>query len=306
LNTKEPCILCGALIKQTAPVVISPWIRNLGIKKRTSQFLNCEKCNFGFFSYRYDAPEMGKIYSGYRNETYFRIRNNWEPWYSKSYNSNHDSAKWIHSRKLGIEQFLVTFIGESKLRIADVGGDAGQFIPDLASKKYVVDPSRKPSAYGVESVTDFEDLPEVDLIIYAHVLEHVSDPVLEVSMLFSKASKVYIEVPYGVPRITPSRRSMIRFLRKILRSLHPFLWKNETRPSTGRSVKSEDTLTQSEHLNFFSEEAIEQLSLRVSAKVEIRRAQIETPDYMKAEVLQCLLFKIMEPEVTLVPTVEEK
>jgi hypothetical protein len=293
-------------IEITAPAVISPWIRNLGIKKRTSKFLKCNKCNFGFFSYRYDALEMGKIYSGYRNETYFRFRNNWEPWYSQSYNSNHDSADWIHSRKVGIEEFLFPFIGISNLRIADVGGDAGQFIPDLASKKFVVDPSRKPSLSDVESVADIKDLPEVDLIIYAHVLEHVSDPVLEVSTLFSKASKVYIEVPYGVPRITQSRRSIIRFLRKILRSLHPFLWRNETRPSTGRSVKSEDTLTQSEHLNFFSEEAMEQLSLRVSAKVEIRRAQIETPDYMKAEVLQCLLFKVKEPEVTLVPTVEEK
>ena len=249
---------------------------------------------------------MTRIYSGYRNETYFRVRNNWEPWYSQSYNSNHDSADWIRSRKVGIEEFLIPFIGKSKLRIADVGGDTGQFIPELASKKFVVDPSRKPSFSGVESIADFEDLPEVDLIIYAHVLEHVTDPILEVSKLLSKASKVYIEVPYGVPRITPSRKSMFRFLKKILRSLHPLLWKNETRPSSGRSVKIEGILTQSEHLNFFSEEAMEQLSLRVNATVIISKAEIETPDNMKAVVLQCLLFKMNEPEVALEPTVEEK
>jgi len=298
--------LCRAEIRETAPAVVSPWIRSLGIKKRTSQFLKCDKCNFGFFSYRYDSHEMTRIYSGYRNETYFRVRNNWEPWYSQSYNSNHDSADWIRSRKVGIEEFLIPFIGKSKLRIADVGGDTGQFIPELASKKFVVDPSRKPSFSGVESIADFEDLPEVDLIIYAHVLEHVTDPILEVSKLLSKASKVYIEVPYGVPRITPSRKSMFRFLKKILRSLHPLLWKNETRPSSGRSVKIEGILTQSEHLNFFSEEAMEQLSLRVNATVIISKAEIETPDNMKAVVLQCLLFKMNEPEVALEPTVEEK
>jgi hypothetical protein len=289
-----------------APAVISPWIRDLGVKKRISQFLKCNECNFGFFSYRYNSQEMGRIYSGYRNETYFRIRNNWEPWYSQSYNSNHDSTDWIRSRKAGIEYFLVPLIGESKLRIADVGGDAGQFIPELASEKFVVDPSRKPSVSGVQSIPDFKDLPEVDLIIYAHVLEHVTDPVLEVRALLSKASKVYIEVPYGVPRITPSRKSTIRFFKKVFRSSHPFFWRNQTRPSSGRSVRIEETLTQSEHLNFFSEEAIEQLALRVSARVVIQRAQIETPDYMKAEVLQCLLFKVNVPEVPLALTVQEK
>lgn len=306
MKNKDKCVLCGARTTGKAPVVISPWIRDLGIKKRTSRFLKCNECDFGFFSYRYSAQEMSKIYSGYRNEAYLKVRNNWEPWYSESYNSNHDSTNWIHSRKVGIEKFLIPIIGETELTIADIGGDTGQFIPDFASKKFVVDPSSKIPVSGVESVIDFRDLPEVDLIIYAHVLEHVADPVLEINTLFLKASKVYIEVPFGVPRITPSRRSKIRFFKKVLRTLHPLFWKNQTRPSSGRSGNSQDTLTQSEHLNFFSEEAIKQLSFRVSAKVEIQRAQIETPDYMKAEVLQCLLIKLNESEVPLLPTMGEK
>jgi hypothetical protein len=297
LKAQVKCVLCGARTSRSAPAVISPWIRDLGIKKKTSRFLKCVECDFGFFSYRYNAQEMSKIYSGYRNEKYLQIRNNWEPWYSDSYNSNHDSPNWIHSRKIGIEQFLIPIIGESVSSIADIGGDSGQFIPDFASRKFVIDPSRKTATAGVESVIDFKDLPDVDLILYAHVLEHVADPVLEINTLFAKTPRVYIEVPLGVPRITKRRRSYLRYLEKLLRSFLPILWRNETRPSSGRTGNNQSILTQSEHINFFSEKAMNQLSKRVNARIKIRIAEIETPDYMKAEVLQCLLIKLHEPSV---------
>jgi hypothetical protein len=286
------CIFCGEKCATSAPAVVSPWIRQLGIRKRRSHFFHCQSCEFGFFSYRYNPKEMNLIYSGYRGQKYLKVRTRWEPWYSDLYNSNHDSFEWVESRKSSIEKFLIPRIGKSDLSIADIGGDSGQFIPDFASSKYVVDPSKKEPVAGVVSVTELEDLPKVDLIIYAHVLEHVADPVAEINTLFSKSNRIYIEVPFGVPRITKSRKSYAELFKTLIKSLSPKLWKDVTQPATGRSIVGEATLTQSEHLNFFTEQSIRVLSNIVGgALMEVHKTQIETPDYKKAEVLQCLLVK---------------
>jgi hypothetical protein len=286
------CILCGEWCAKSAPAVVSPWIRELGIRKRRSTFFECKPCEFGFFSYRYDPMEMGLIYNGYRGQKYFKARTRWEPWYSDLYNSNHDSLDWVESRKFSIEKFLIPLIGKSNLKIADIGGDSGQFIPDFATGKFVVDPSKKVPVSGVISVTEIEDLPKVDLIIYAHVLEHVTDPVAELRTLFSKSKRVYIEVPFGIPIITKSRKSYIKLFKTLLKSLNPKLWKGATQPATGRSIAGQLTLTQSEHINFFSEHSMRVLSNIVGARIELHRTEIETPDYKKAEVLQCLFVKL--------------
>ena len=254
------CIFCGEKCSTSAPAVVSPWIRELGIRKRRSHFFHCQSCEFGFFSYRYDSKEMASIYGGYRGQKYLKVRARWEPWYSDLYNSNHDSFEWVESRKSAIEKFLIPHIGKSDVSIADIGGDSGQFIPNFASSKYVVDPSRKVPVAGVVSVTELEDLPNVDLIIYAHVLEHVADPVAEINTLFSKSNRIYIEVPFGVPRITKSRKSYAELVKTLIKSLSPKFWKNATQPATGRSIVGESTLTQSEHLNFFTEHSMRVLS----------------------------------------------
>jgi hypothetical protein len=249
---------------------------------------------------------MAKIYSNYRGKRYFEIRSLWEPWYSNVYNSNHDSLDWIQSRKSAITQFITPRLDNPALRVADIGGDTGQFIPDFAILKYVVDPSGKKAAAGVTSISGMKDLPDVDLIIYAHVLEHVADPIAEIKILLSKASQIYVEVPFGVPEVTVSRKSRMKFYKTLLKSLSPSLWKGVTFPSTGRRNLSQGTLTQSEHLNFVSEESLLVLSKLVGARVEICKTQIETPDYSKADVLQCLFTVLEKPDVPLSTELEEK
>jgi len=194
----QVCIFCAKKCDVGAPAVISPWIRELGIDKRTSHYLKCEDCNLGFFTYRYNTEEMANIYSDYRGSRYFKIRSVWEPWYSNAYNSNHDSLDWVQSRKLAITKFITPRLVNPALRVADIGGDTGQFIPDFATLKYVVDPSGKNAAAGVTCISEMKDLPDVDLIIYAHVLEHVADPVAEIKALMSKVNQIYVEVPFGV------------------------------------------------------------------------------------------------------------
>jgi tetraacyldisaccharide 4'-kinase len=48
-----------------------------------------------------------------------------------------------------------------------------------------------------------------DLIILSHVLEHVANPIATLKELFSYSNTIYIEVPYGVPKISKKRNSKI-------------------------------------------------------------------------------------------------
>jgi hypothetical protein len=234
---------------------------------------------------------MSSIYRNYRGENYLAIRKKWEPWYSYTYNFNHDSQQWIDSRKNSISEFLqANKILDCEL-IIDVGGDRGQYIPDLAKQKIVFDISDKETSGGATRISEFKNLPFADLIIYAHVLEHVKNPIQEILSLFQKSNQIYIEVPYGVPIVNKVRKSKLRFLLHLISSGNPWLWRNKTAPATGRKVNSNKMITQSEHLTFFSEESMEKIASKLSASLKLKRSFISTPDLNEAEVLQCLLTK---------------
>lgn len=268
---------------------MSPWVRELGITERLSKYSLCENCGTGYFSKRYDDVEMSKIYENYRGERYLNIRSSWEPWYSHAYNSNHDSPEWINSRKKSLTDFLLSQ-GLSKCKsIVDVGGDRGQYIPDIAERKIVFDISGKTTLDGVERISDFEQLPHSDLIVYAHVLEHVTHPIEELRRLLEKTNAVYVEVPYGVPVINNHRKSKIRLLIHLASSFNRRIWRRRTIPATGRKVSSIKMLTQSEHLTFFTEASMIMVAKSLGTRIEMKKSFISTPDLNKAEVLQCLL-----------------
>jgi len=119
---------------------------------------------------------MESIYKDYRGEYYLSIRKKWEPWYSTDYNSNHDAKTWVENRKNAITEFLLSCELTNFTTIIDIGGDRGQYIPDIGVNRIVLDISDKETLPGISRVQEFSDLPNADLIIYAHVLEHVAEP----------------------------------------------------------------------------------------------------------------------------------
>jgi hypothetical protein len=291
------CVVCNSRCGEYVFAVISPWIRELGIKSSLSRYFLCDTCGTGFFTKRYNASEMSSIYTNYRATHYLNVRSKWEPWYTTSYNANHDSDNWINNRKDALEDFLNTFGSTSYTTIIDVGGDRGQYIPNLGTKRIVFDISSKDTVHGVIRITDFDELPTSDLVIYAHVLEHVADPFEEIKKLFSKSKNVYIEVPYGVPEINRSRRNKFKLLIHLACSQSQLLWGARTHASTGRKVNSTRMLTQSEHLTFFSEKSLRFLASRLGATVVIEKKSISTPDLSTGMVLQCLYS--LPPDATL-------
>jgi hypothetical protein len=283
------CPICSEPVSSNLIVVISPWIRELGVASRLSRYAICDSCGTGLFSKRYNSEEMTGIYKNYRGEKYLSIRSKWEPWYSSKYNSNHDSQEWIESRKSSLTNFLALNGITSCSSIVDVGGDRGQYIPDITKEKIVFDISEKSSSSDVTRYSSFDELPFSDLIIYAHVLEHVKNPLQELQLLFQKTNCLYVEVPYGVPIINKYRKSRLRLLLHLTSSFSKTLWRRTTSPATGREVISKKMIIQSEHLTFFCEESIERLALKLNAELVLQRTVISTPDLNAGEVIQCLL-----------------
>jgi hypothetical protein len=288
------CPLCGEAASFETFAVISPWIRELGIKARLSRYFVCRNCETGFFTKRYSENEMTDIYGEYRGVNYLRKRSKWEPWYTISYNSNHDSDQWIELRKKSLTEFLSRTQLDNCNVIVDVGGDRGQYIPDIASTKIVLELSEKVLCENVTRIKSIEDSPFADLFVYAHVLEHVSNPMQELEALFQKTNQVYVEVPFGIPEINKYQRSSSRLLLHLISSFIPKLWSKNARPATGRKVSTSKMLTQSEHLTFFSEKSFIVIAKILNANLVIERNTISTPDFSEGSVLQCLLTKRLD------------
>jgi hypothetical protein len=285
---QELCLVCLSGCSDYVFAVVSPWIRELGIRSVISKYYLCEKCNSGQFSKRYNNKEMELIYKDYRGGYYLSIRKKWEPWYSTDYNSNHDAKTWVENRKDAITEFLLSCELTDFTTIIDIGGDRGQYIPDIGENKIVLDISDKETLPGVSRVEEFRELPNADLIIYAHVLEHVAEPFTELKKLFSKSKYIYVEVPFGVPVINRHRKKMLNFIYHLITSTNKTLWHRNTSPSTGRAVPAKKMLTQSEHLTFFTEESMQAIADRLGAKVIIKKKSVSTPDLSAGLVLQCL------------------
>ena len=283
------CPVCGVPATLEAKAVVSPWIREFGLQRtRKSNYMHCQICDLGFFDYRYTSQEMSLIYSDYRGLKYTQVRNKWEPWYSFDFNSAHESVSWSEMRKKSLKLFLDKYLSSIPESIVDVGGDRGQYIPELGSKKlFVLEASNKSLLPGVERIQTLNDTSEVGLIVYSHVLEHVSDPLKELKELLEKSKFVYVEVPFGIPQITSARKSRLSYITKFVSAFYPPMWGKMTNPSTGR-ISGKGILTQGEHLNFFSVKSLETMGRVLNRSVQIEVNEIQTPDQATAKVIQCL------------------
>jgi hypothetical protein len=291
LIRKSICPICKSSVSDFAPVVISPWIRKLGVLGFVSSYFQCRNCNTGFFSKRYNQLEMKKIYGNYRGLVYVKIRSDWEPWYSGSYNKEHNSEVYVKSRKASLSKFLMKRVSTSLVTVIDVGGGAGEFIPDLAVNKIVLEVSDKDPIPGVIRFASLNECPQASLIIFSHVLEHVAEPQKELEQLFEKTNLLYVEVPFGVPEINSHRKNPVNFFMHLLSSFSKQAWRIQTEPATGRILSRQRMLTQSEHITFFTEKSIETLAAKLGAEVQVERNTIITPDNKEGTVLQCLFTK---------------
>lgn len=257
------CPLCSGQTLVRAHGFVAPWISEIADSPPApTEGCVCETCDFAFYSHRFDDSELGAIYGEYRGDRYLRARRRWEPWYNRAINSaSATGSAHLESRRAFMLRLLADR-GPFEMA-ADFGGDEGQFFPDLdIGRRVVIDPSNKPLPPGIERVADIAEMASSppDLVIVAHVLEHLNDPVGELSRIravMPEQGLLYVEVPQDRPvwreglatrpPVGPSRRYRyiaLDFLTGLSRQ-----YRSQAVPAWG-------VVKQSEHLNYFSERAL--------------------------------------------------
>ncbi len=291
---KGSCPICGANIQYKAFVIVSPWVRKrIKDKKRFSQLAFCESCDGANFSFRYDDIQMKAIYENYRNDDYNNLRFKWEKWYNTQYQNAHLSNYYIEGRKREMGDFLTKHYKGICHNVVDIGGGNGELIPDALPfyssgiKKYVLDISNTENISQVTKISSLLEICKVDLAILSHVIEHVADPRSELVKTLRHANQIYLEVPYGVPKISVINRSIVLNLFFAILSMNHLLWRNMFSLSVGLKSRIR-ILTQSEHINFFQIATIERLANLVNCDFKIELNWVDNPLGQKHQVIQAL------------------
>lgn len=195
------CRSCGSNACTAAPAVLAPFMteRMFGMKPWTTRSLyglpnqinyfpcvslTCESCEFVGVNILLDDEEMSRLYRGYRDEEYNKMRSFYEPTYENSVFS---------TRHVYVDEVSQPFIEEHISNVEtliDFGGYDGLNTPKIGTQRYVYDVCGADSEIPIAGT-----LFDCDLITCMHVLEHVPDPNKIIGEMRGYARYYYFEVP---------------------------------------------------------------------------------------------------------------
>jgi hypothetical protein len=202
--------------------------------------IRCIACGMVFCDIRFDDDELARLYKGYWGEEYTAQRKQYEYGYGERVWQHADKTDYVTS----IEWFLAPHL-TLPVSILDWGGDTGMNTPfkDQSTKLHIYDIGDNPVKFG-ERVASGS--PPYDLVVCGNVLEHAPYPyklIQDILPNMSKDTVLYIEIPY-VPSAFKSK----------------LYWH--------------------EHINFFSEAAINRLLFRCG--LDIIAARQSPPHFQVA------------------------
>ena len=214
----DECVCCGSRALATSPAVLMPFVarrvfghepleitsdwglRDLrpGTAYTLCNSLLCHRCGTLFLDYRFSDEQMAALYRGYRDASYTRQRDFYEPGYADSVALDYLRR---HAYLERVESWLAPRLPKLPA-VLDWGGGDGANSPFLgsASPLHVLDISGAQPVAGAE-VVDPSSIggQHYDLVVCSQVLEHVSSPLaLLESMLraLSASTLLYLEVPH--------------------------------------------------------------------------------------------------------------
>jgi hypothetical protein len=211
MKSVNSCVICGEDIVCRKRGVVAPFLAKRIWDRVSSrvpvQLVECTACGFLFFNPRLEADEEQILYSGYRLDAYQRMRQSYEPWYTRKFNAALSNPRYIAARKEKLSSILSLHLaGTRKPNILDFGGDRGQLIQGLVpdSAAWVYDISKVAPLEGIgicRNLIECQDR-KFDLIICSNVLEHVGFPQGMMEQIAAAAAPhtfVFIEVPFESP-----------------------------------------------------------------------------------------------------------
>lgn len=262
------CPACGTTAQsKNSNAVISPWVLELaGLHiPELTQYSICKSCGSGWFTKRYSIEVLDALYSAYRGDKYFKIRNSWEPSYSEALNNglNH-GQKWLESRRTQIEDSLsAAGVQVKNLKsVLDFGGGHGGVMP-LLERRYLLEANEKTEHEEdivlVKSIREAKNL-ELDLVMCCGVLEHVNDPANLISEILEINARYYLfEVPTGTPQFRRGIGNSKKFTTLV--SSKKSLWRilQMLERKVSKKMRTLFPLRCSEHLQFFSTDGLKSL-----------------------------------------------
>lgn len=208
------CICCGSAALERQSAVLMPFVAlralgwepceitadwglrdlPLGHAQALCTSLHCTGCGTLFVDMRFDHAEMARLYDDYRGPGYEAQRERFEPGYAARNRALLAGDGHIPQ----VEAFLRPHL-PAQPAVLDWGGDTGRNTPlrREAALHHVLDISGRPLVDGALAVK--EPQGPYDLIVLAHVLEHVPEPaalVREISAAMAAGTRLYIEVPF--------------------------------------------------------------------------------------------------------------
>jgi hypothetical protein len=206
----------------------------------------CKDCSFVGPSQVYPLHQLVGLYRDYRSDSYNRDRCTVEPSYKAIMHLVGKCQEEIDSRLTNLDGIIDSLVVcESIQTVLDWGGGEGRFVPtSLRSKTVTV------LDYSTEELSDpaFLRLDQLssdqkfDYIQICHVLEHVSEPrslMLEVASHLNRGGYVYVELPQD-----RSSEDLQHFVSRPFDMYHGI----------------------HEHLNLYSQMALEQLGLSLGLR----------------------------------------
>jgi hypothetical protein len=172
--------------------------------------LQCRDCGHLFLDVRFSDSEMSKLYAGYRDEDYTRLREEYEPGYTERNTGLKAELDYLAL----IEGFLLPFL-PLRPAVLDWGGDTGNNTPfkNSCSIHDVYEISDKELIPTAKRVTREEaQNKHYDLVVCCNVLEHTPYPrdlVLEIRKSMTKDTVLYVEVPHeALIRTAPALKGL--------------------------------------------------------------------------------------------------
>jgi|GEM_PF-1689579 len=284
------CLCCGAAVV-TQPTLTSPFLsaRAWGGPVEWSTTSRCTACGFAFHGRGLTPAEVSRYYRGYRDETYFRDRNRFEPFYTKSVNDRLKHDVESAERKVALRSYLDRYSilpahDNGAFTTLDFGGGTGRLISDFPGIKFVHDVSEETPVAGVTSLSEAQLRDDsFDLVVCAQMLEHATDPeetARNLLRLVKPGGHLYVEVPFDETWRDFSMDGFFRrwLLRKAIKSTRWNLVLDTY--GTGFRIKFKVIppfafVSVKEHLNFFHTNSFRALGARIGGEViDVSRVQL--------------------------------
>ena len=261
------CVCCGSEKLRNSPAVLMPFVahRAFGWKpieiddswglitiKNGNAYsicnsLFCDNCTLLFLDIRFNEKEILKLYTDYRGIEYTKLREIYEPGYSERNKTLNLKIDYTEA----IENFLEPYV-ETPLTILDWGGDTGQNTPFNKNNIDfdIYDISDKKVMPGAKKINKNDaSKKKYGLIVCRGVLEHVPFPMqllYDIKISMNNNSILYIQVP-----------------------LEDLVYKNEKDYYLRKKHWHE-------HINFFSEESLKQLTRNVGLEIlDLKKIKIK-------------------------------